>query len=422
MDAMELRSLMSAAEQALERGHPTEALSYISRAKATAPRNPDVLAASGLLVLRTRDAAQAKALIEEAIALDPDNPRYRVNLAVVLRELADPDAELQALEAALSLDPYFFAANLQKGSLFELQGKSKQAANAFHAALSSLRPGVAIPSPLRPMLEHAQQTVQAQFHELEEWLTSRMAEVRAQYAGVAQDRVDDCLAAFVGRKRIYNAQPTMTHFPRLPAIPFFDRHDFPWLATVEGATEDIRQELIQVLQGWGDDFEPYVSHAPGSPLNQWKELNNSRRWSALFLYKDGQPHQASLERCPKTAAVLAQLPLVDIPNRAPTVFFSKLQPKTRIPPHTGSTNTRLIVHLPLIVPPACGFRVGAEVRQWQPGTALIFDDTLEHEAWNDSDEPRVVLIFDIWNPLLTPAECALMRVATASIAEFFKTS
>jgi aspartate beta-hydroxylase len=73
----------------------------------------------------------------------------------------------------------------------------------------------------------------------------------------------------------------------------------------------------------------------------------------------------------------------------------------------------------LIVPPGCGFRVGSEVREWQPGTALVFDDTIEHEAWNDSDEQRVVMIFDIWNPFLTPAERDLMSAATSAIAEFF---
>ncbi len=412
---------MAAAERALERGERGEALDFVGRARRAMVNNPDVLAAAGLLTLRARDAAQAKVLVEEAIALAPDNPRYRVNLAVVLRELGDQAAELRTLEVALTLDPYFFAANLQKGSLFELQGKRKQAASAYHAALSSLRPGMAMPAALRPALEHAQQSVKAHFHELEEWLERRLAPVRAQFAAAAQDRVDDCLAVFLGRKRIYHSQPTLTHFPRLPAIPFFDRSQFPWLAALEAATSDISRELGRMLEDWRDEFVPYVSHAPGSPLSQWTDLNNSRRWSALFLYKDGERQHRSMERCPRTAAALAQVPLLEIPGRAPTVFFSRLQPKTRIPPHTGSSNTRLTVHIPLLVPPGCGFRVGAEVREWQIGTALVFDDTIEHEAWNDSQEQRIVLIFDIWNPLLTPAERELMAVATAGIAEFLDT-
>jgi aspartyl/asparaginyl beta-hydroxylase (cupin superfamily) len=67
-------------------------------------------------------------------------------------------------------------------------------------------------------------------------------------------------------------------------------------------------------------------------------------------------------------------------------------------------NSRLICHLPLIVPPKCAFRVGNEVREWREGELLIFDDTIEHEAWNDSERDRVVLIFDIWRPELSERE------------------
>ena len=419
VDENELRALIAAAEQAVEQGRRNEALTFVAQARAAAPANPDVLAACGVLTLRAGEASQAKPLIDAAIAADPKNPRYLVNRAVVLRELKDQDGELAALQAALALDPYFFTANLQKGSLLELQGKRKQAANAYQAALASLRPGVQLPAGLRPLLERADQFVRAHLLELEEWLNARMAPTRNQYAGVAQDRVDDCLAVMLGHKRVYNSQPTLTYFPRVPAISFFDRAQFPWLAAVEAATDDIRGELLGLLEAKREAFLPYVSHAPGAPLNQWRDLNNSRRWTALFLHKDGEPQLDHIERCPRTIAALAHAPVADIPKRGPTSFFSRLEPKTRIPAHTGSSNTRLTVHIPLIIPPACGFRVGAEVREWRPGTALVFDDTIEHEAWNDSDEQRIVLIFDIWNPLLTQAERDLMRVATTGIADFF---
>ena len=105
---------------------------------------------------------------------------------------------------------------------------------------------------------------------------------------------------------------------------------------------------------------------------------------------------------------LAALPRNLIPGRAPSAFFSLLKPRTRIPPHTGVTNTRAIIHLPLIVPEGCGFRVGGETRAWREGEAFAFDDTIEHEAWNDSDELRVVLIFDVWNPHLSEEEQQLL--------------
>ena len=86
-------------------------------------------------------------------------------------------------------------------------------------------------------------------------------------------------------------------------------------------------------------------------------------------------------------------------------MFSLLKPHTHIPAHVGVSNARLVVHLPLILPPDCRFRVGNEVREWRVGQALVFDDTIEHEAWNDSDALRVNLIFDIWHPALDVEEC-----------------
>jgi aspartyl/asparaginyl beta-hydroxylase (cupin superfamily) len=99
-------------------------------------------------------------------------------------------------------------------------------------------------------------------------------------------------------------------------------------------------------------------------------------------------------------------------------LFSLLRPGVRIPPHTGYTNARLICHLPLIVPEGCGLRVGNEVRAWTTGETLIFDDSIEHEAWNSSDRLRVVLLFDIWRPELTEEERKLVATLLAAVGTF----
>jgi hypothetical protein len=104
---------------------------------------------------------------------------------------------------------------------------------------------------------------------------------------------------------------------------------------------------------------------------------------------------------------------------APTAFFSILDSKSHIPAHTGTTNTRVIVHVPLVIPPACRFRVGSTTREWRPGAAWVFDDTIEHEAWNDSDLPRAILIFDVWNPYLTAAERDFVRTMVTGIARYY---
>jgi aspartyl/asparaginyl beta-hydroxylase (cupin superfamily) len=119
--------------------------------------------------------------------------------------------------------------------------------------------------------------------------------------------------------------------------------------------------------------------------------------------------------CPQTAALLGELPLADQPGYAPTAMFSALEAHTRIPPHTGSTNVRLLCHLPLILPGPARFRVGAETREWQMGQAWVFDDTIEHEAWNGSERTRVILLFEIWRPELSAAERALVSAMFEAI-------
>jgi len=236
--------------------------------------------------------------------------------------------------------------------------------------------------------------------------------VRARHGGDRQRRVERCLDILMGKSRSFHSQPTWMYFPELPAIEFFERCDFPWLDAIEAASDDIRAELMSVLVADREGLQPYIDFPASMPLDQWRELNRSRRWSAYFLWNQGQAIAGHLARCPIAARVLETAPRPRVAARAPTAFFSILDANTKIPAHTGVTNTRLTVHLPLIVPPGCGFRVGATTREWEPGKAWVFDDTIEHEAWNTSDTPRAILIFDIWNPLLSAAERDLIATAT----------
>jgi aspartyl/asparaginyl beta-hydroxylase (cupin superfamily) len=209
------------------------------------------------------------------------------------------------------------------------------------------------------------------------------------------------------------------HFPQLPAIEFYGRREFPWLDSIEAASDEIRAELLDVLADGPKMLEPYVAHPQGVPSERWRDLNCSRRWGVYFLWKEGAPYPEHLARCPRTVAALEAWPRWDVPTCGGTAVFSILDAKTRIPPHHGVNNTRLVVHLPLIVPPGCGFRVGGERREWQPGKAFIFDDTIEHEAWNDSDLPRAVLILDIWSPFLSAAEREFVRSITSGVGEYY---
>jgi aspartyl/asparaginyl beta-hydroxylase (cupin superfamily) len=219
----------------------------------------------------------------------------------------------------------------------------------------------------------------------------------------------------LGKRPIYANQCFGLHYPFLPADEYFDRDHFPWLEELEAATGVIRAEVIELLASDDPGLSPYVAMPPGTPENIWTGLNNSPAWSALHLWKDGERIEGACARAPKTAEIVERLPLAAIPGRAPTVFFSILRAGKHIPPHTGVTNTRTIIHLPLVVPPGCTFRVGGETREWREGEAFAFDDTIEHEAWNRSEQDRALLILDCWNPHLSAHEremiCRLFAVA-----------
>ena len=368
-----------------------------------------------------RGATQsALAMLNDLEQQEPADPQIKLDIALALRLQGNLAAALAALDAALAIDPYFFLALLSKGSVLEEMGKSRVAAQVYRNALRIAPRPENTPAAFEEPMGHARRIVEEDAREKAEYLRERLGDVRARFAHERLERVDECADIMAGTKRTYNAEPVQMHVPRLPAIPFFDRGHFPWLEQLEAETEAIREELSVLLAKGLPGFAPYVDFEPGTPENQFKELNHSDRWSSLWLWRDGKRQESAMTRCPHTAGILEQLPLADQPGFAPTALFSALAPHTRIPPHTGSTNARLVVHLPLILPGPAGFRVGNEHREWRLGEAWAFDDTIEHEAWNDSDETRVILIFDIWNPLLSAAEREMICVLLAANQEWMQ--
>lgn len=134
------------------------------------------------------------------------------------------------------------------------------------------------------------------------------------------------------------------------------------------------------------------------------------RWGACYLWQAGEPVAEIAARAPRTMAALDHAPVPRIAGRSPMALFSRLRPGMHIVPHHGFLNTRLICHLPLIVPDGCSFRVGNQTREWQEGRLLIFDDSIEHEAWNRGTADRVVLLFEVWRPEITPEEREALTV------------
>lgn len=389
--------IRQAARQAASGGNRAAAGERWAEVLNLAPADAEAANALGNIRLGEGRAADARSLFERAVQSDPRQPALLFNLAAACKASGDRAASLDALERALAIEPYFIQAIFQKALLFEEAGKTRDAANIFRDFLATVPPEVEADPRFAAPLAHAREVVAKDDGSLS-------AAVAA--LGEAPSRnVAACVAHLTGQAPIYRSEPTFLHVPELPSIPFFERAATPWLDELEAAFPMVLAEAQQVFDAGVGGFVPYVANAPGTPLNQWDKLDHNTDWGAFFLWKHGARNEGNAARMPQTTALLERLPRMTIPGRGPSAFLSRLAPHTRIPPHNGVTNARVTVHLPLIVPPGCGFRVGPERREWVPGTAWVFDDTIDHEAWNDSPEPRLILIFDVWNPLLSAAEC-----------------
>ena len=419
---MTIEKLVERANQLANTGHWDQAELTWLEVRRLDPQQPQALFSLGVHALQRGDGSGAHALLTNARKYLPRDLRVLMTLCAACKQLGNADGEREAIESALVIDPYFLPGLLAKAFWLERFDSRASAAAMYANALTVAPPPVQWPALLRKDLEHARDFSARYIAEFDSFLSRELEQHIDCVPAALGSRWREAASILAGKTKPYHAVVNQLCVPRLPAIPFHERGQFPFLAALEAKTDVIRQELQAALAAARDDFVPYIQYAPGEPVNQWTELNHSLKWSTLQLMRSGKPVQANLDRCPETAKALAALPLADIDGLCPNVMFSALAPKSRIPPHNGETNARVVAHLPLIVPEGCNYRVGFEWRQWHVGETSIFDDTIEHEAINDSDELRVVLIFDLWNPLLAPAERELVRKLTAAARSFASTA
>ena len=397
--------LLAEAQRASAAGAAARAIELLRSALALEPDNPQILNMLANRLCSAGEPDSACELFRRATEIVPDAAELWLNLAGAERFRRDWEGEERALNRALAVEPYFLAALLQRGELYERLERESDAARSFSAVLTIVSQLDNIPPALQPRLQHANDFVGKHRAALTERIRKATERTAAR-----SPRFDYCLDVLSGRQRIYLPQPTRLYFPGLPAVAFFDRALFPWFDQLEAATDIIRGELLAVMAA-DSGMRPYIDSAEADPVNQWDKLNRSLDWSAFFLWENGVRNESNCAACPETAALVEQLPLFTVPRHAPTAMFSILRPGAHIPPHTGDSNMRAVVHLPLVVPPDCAFRVGAEERPWVEGVASAFDDTIEHEAWNRSAQARAILIVDAWNPYLTEDERELLSAA-----------
>jgi hypothetical protein len=301
---------------------------------------------------------------------------------------------------------------LGQGDDYARKNDIKAAATYYQAALKAAQQG--FDQSLRGRLEGAVAYVR---QSAEAYTNALKALVQDRPQTGRTDRLRHAVEMLVGERELFLQGPSAFYFPYLANRQFFEREEFAWASALEAQAPGIKAELETVLAE-GADFQPYVEDDPDRPRREFHGLHGDPSWTALYLWKDGQEVEENARRFPRTMAALDQVPMTRIGAKTPAVLFSKLAPGAHIPPHRGMLNCRLIGHLPLIVPDGCWLRVGNETRRWNEGDLLIFDDSFEHEAKNDSGETRIVLIFDIWRPELSEDEKAGISAIFDTIDRF----
>ena len=311
--------------------------------------------------------------------------------------------EIASLDARLANDPGDVDALVRKGELLTRGGDDRGAAAYYRAVLRQAATG-ALPISFRGLVERAQSGLRRAEKHFADHLQASLS--RAGFGpGRRPRRFEEALELLEGRRQatLQLQRPGAFYYPGLPQRRYYERGEFAWAGELESRFEVMLAEYAALLQA-GDRFTPYLVGDSRRPRADVHGLIDNPDWSTLYLFKNGAPVDEVVVQVPRTYEAIAALDVPHITTRAPSILYSRLSAGARIPAHNGMLNARLICHYPLVVPPNCGFRVGGETRSWRPGELLVFDDSIEHEAWNGSGDDRVILIFDIWRPELDADE------------------
>jgi ornithine lipid ester-linked acyl 2-hydroxylase len=209
-----------------------------------------------------------------------------------------------------------------------------------------------------------------------------------------RDRVI-AVANQAGARLLHMTERLVVRASTVPTTPFLPLDTFSWIADVEKQAGTIRAELEEVLT-YRDDLPNFQDISVDQA-----SITDDDGWKTFFFFGYGFRADANCARCPKTAAILDEVPGLT------TAFFSILAPGKHIGTHRGPWRGVLRYHLALKVPePAhgAGISVGGHTEHWQEGCSLLFDDGYEHYAWNDTQAVRVVLFVDVIRPMRPPVD------------------
>lgn len=367
--------LRALATESYQAGRFDEAAGHLKAFLELAPGDGDAMLALALAEEQAGRAADALATLGELIEAQPSNGLAAFHLAGLYAGLGETGVAARFFQKAFDLKPGLARAAEHPGSSTLIHERAKVGRRILADHINELH-------------RKAVEVSRNEFLEADFSRISRAVWCRSQIKPVIYETPGQ--------------QPFGFYVPGLGKRAWYERAEFDWVPALEAQTGAVAEEAAA---GLGDLAlaKPYISERLQG-VDLWKDLAGSKDWLAVHLYNSGRPELEALKLFPGTIEALEQAPLFRLDGRPLEVLFSILQPGTRIPPHYGMSNSRLTVHLPLVVPEDCSVTVNGERRGARQGECLLFDDSYLHEAENASPEVRVVLIFEIAHPELSPAE------------------
>lgn len=419
-------TLRQKALEAVQQGDMARAEQYFQQLLELAPSDVEALQFVTAGHFARGDAMGAVSMLLVAQQARPDDPGTLHQLGASQSAVGDWQGAIDTLRHCLSVAPDMFVARLRLGIALEQLGDAHGALVAYFAAVNAaqangrwLDDATTAPG-LRAAVRHVMGLIDVGRRQL---FNAVLEPLRQRYGASELRRVDECLAIYLGEKPLVlpdpRQKPKFLYFPGVPSQTYYPRGRFPWYAELEANTATIREELRAVLTQPQHLESFLLTDSPQDTADLLRASGPANAaWDAYFFHRHGERYNAHADACPQTAALLDSLPLAHVREHSPEALYSVLRPGSHILLHRGVTNTRLVTHLPLIVPTDCALRVGGEIHEWQEGRCVTFDDTFEHEAWNHSGETRAVLILDAWNPDLSEAERAAVADLVAAIGDF----
>lgn len=352
--------------------------------------------------------------VKRVIEIEPELVGHRHSLGLCYDSKRDFAESIKIYREAIDLDPSNAVSYLFYGCSATMVNEGARAAAAFSAAFQ-LDPSMMlalnsgdIPAIMRERVEFASKFLNAALDNLHK---AAVEDAGKRFPGESLDRVlngiwpgsIDQTVKFKDEKQ----RPTVFYLPDLKPKPVFDRGSFRWLSELEYAAQDILAEYEAVKDKATSEM------ALNAHLGAEIGVEDQNFWRSIFLYRNTTEVEENIKLFPKTTELLKKLPLSQLGGKTVSAYFSILAAGARIPAHFGQVNTHATVHLPLKTNEKARIQVGDKWHVWQEGKAFVFDDSFDHHVENLGDEPRVMLVFEVWNPYLTLAERTAVEASFA---------